>query len=120
MRHCHEDVLDLLPLPRATFHALVALDEGVAHGYGVKRRVEELSDGLVRMAPGTLYETLHRMREQGLVEEVQETPPSEDDHAQRSYYRLTPFGRRVLATEVQRIGGMIDGVRARLREAGGA
>ena len=103
-----------LPLPVATFHVLLALQEGDLHGYGVKKRVEALTDGAVRMAPGTLYETLHRMRERGLVEEPDERPPGEEAHAQRSYYRLTGLGRRVLRAEVERVGGMIDHARALL------
>lgn len=115
----HADVQDLLPLPVATFHVLLALQEDDLHGYGVKKRVEELSEGSVRMAPGTLYETLHRMRERGLVEEPDERPPTTEDHPQRSYYRLTSLGRRLLRAEVERVGGMIDHARALLGEGGG-
>lgn len=110
-------VRKMLPLPRATFHVLVALQEGPLHGYGVKHRVEDLSEGMVRMAPGTLYETLHRMRTRGLIEEVDPASPPAEDHPQRSYYRLTAFGQAVLSAEVHRLGAMVDHVRARMREA---
>jgi DNA-binding PadR family transcriptional regulator len=105
------DVTALLPLPRATFHILVALQEGPLHGYAVKQRVEDLSGGVVRMAPATLYETLHRMKVRALLEEAPPSVPLEDDHPQRSYYRLTPHGRAVLAAEVQRLGAMVDHAR---------
>lgn len=110
------DIARLLPLPRATFHVLVALQEGALHGYAVKQRVEELSEGIVRMAPATLYETLHRMRERGLVEEADSVLPEGEDHSQRSYYRLTAHGRVVLAAEVRRLGAMVDHARRLLGE----
>jgi DNA-binding PadR family transcriptional regulator len=112
--HRSDNVRDLLPLPRATFHVLLALQEGDLHGYAVKKRVEVLSGGAVRMAPGTLYETLHRMRERGLVEVTDERPPPEDDQARRSYYRMTQWGREALLAEVERLGAMIDHARALL------
>ncbi len=111
------DPTEFLPLPRATFHALLALQEGPLHGYAVKQKVERLSDGVVRMGPGTLYETLHRMRERGFIEEA---PPPEQDgagHAQRNYSRLTSFGREVLHAEVTRLGSMIDHARSVMRAA---
>jgi DNA-binding PadR family transcriptional regulator len=114
------DVRDLLPLPRATFHILVALQEGPLHGYGVKQRVETTSEGAVRMAPATLYETLHRMKARGLVEETDSELPPADDHPQRSYYRLTSFGRAVMTAEVHRLGNLVDRARQVMREAGRA
>jgi DNA-binding PadR family transcriptional regulator len=113
-------VRDLLPLPRATFHILVALQEGPLHGYGVKQQVEARSEGAVRMAPGTLYETLHRMKARGLIEETDTDVPPAEDHPQRSYYRLTTFGRAVMTAEVHRLGAMVDRARRFMREAGGA
>ena len=112
------DPRDLVPLPRATFHALLALQEEPLHGYAVKQKVERLSNGAIRMAPGTLYETLHRMRERGLVEET--APPDEDGegHAQRNFYRLTALGRDALRAEVELLGPMIDHARGVMRATG--
>lgn len=109
---------DLLPLPRATFHVLLALQEGPLHGYGVKQRVESLSGGKVRMAPATLYETLHRMLSNGLLEE---SPPTDEapqggGAGRGGSYRLSPRGHAVLVAEVERLGAMIDHAR-RLLEA---
>ena len=117
MGQAQRDPTEFLPLPRATFHALLALQEEPLHGYAVKQKVERLSDGAVRMAPGTLYETLHRMRERGFLEEA--APPKEDagSHAQRNYSQLTSFGREVLHAEVQRLGSMIDHARSVMRAA---
>lgn len=113
-------IREMLPLPRATFHILVALQEAPLHGYAVKQTVEATSDGMVRMAPATLYETLHRMKSRGLVEEAEPAPGKQDDHPQRTYYRLTTFGRAVMAAEVHRVGAMVDRARARMGEAGSA
>ncbi len=117
MRRAKRDPTEFVPLPRATFHVLLALQEAPLHGYAVKQKVERLSDGAVRMAPGTLYETLHRMRERGFLEEA--APPKEDGgtHAQRSYYQLTSFGRDVLQAEVKLLGLMIDHARSVMRAA---
>jgi DNA-binding PadR family transcriptional regulator len=108
------DVRDLLPLARATFHVLLALQEEALHGYAVKKRVEALSEGAIRMAPGTLYETLHRMRERGLIETA-EGSHVEGEHPQRQYYRMTSRGRAALRAEVDRLGAMIDHARAIFR-----
>ena len=117
MAQAQRDPTEFLPLPRGTFHALLALQEEPLHGYAVKQKVEQLSDGIVRMAPGTLYETLHRMRERGFLEEA--APPEEGraSHAQRNYYQLTSLGRDVLHAEVMRLGSMIDHARSVMRAA---
>ncbi|HUQ40724.1 MAG TPA: helix-turn-helix transcriptional regulator, partial [Acidimicrobiales bacterium] len=60
------------PLPSASLHIVLALLDGELHGYALMRRVEELSDGAVRMGPGTLYGTLNRLVEDGLIEETTE------------------------------------------------
>ena len=64
------DPAALLPLPPPVFHILIALSEGERHGYAVMRDVAERTGGRVRMSPGTLYGSIKRMLEQGLVEEV--------------------------------------------------
>ena len=92
-----------LPLPSATLHILVALKDGEKHGYAIMRDVEELSDGAVRMGPGTLYGSIKRMVADGLVEETAERPDPELDDQRRRYYRLTGLGERVGALEVQRL-----------------
>lgn len=108
------EVHDLLPLSRSLVHLLLALQEGERHGYAVKKRVEQLSGGVVKMGPGTLYTTIQRAEEQGLIRESQDRPPEEEDHAQRRYYELTDLGRRALAHEVERLGEFVDQARAAL------
>ena len=97
------DLDDVLPLTSTVFHVLVALAEGPRHGYAVAREVEDLSDGRVVMGPGTLYGSLSRMQDQGLIEEA--ANPGEDGlHAERRrYYRMTPLGSAALRSESARL-----------------
>jgi len=120
------DTARFLPLPTATLHILAALRRGERHGYAIMRDVEELSDGVVTMGPGTLYGSIKRMLADGLVEETDERPDPELDDQRRRYYRLTALGERVcvaeldrLAALVRRAGGQawVAGRSARLREA---
>jgi DNA-binding PadR family transcriptional regulator len=94
---------DFIPLPSATLHILVALGAGEKHGYAIMRDVEALSDGHVRMGPGTLYGSVKRMLNDGLIEEAEERPDPELDDQRRRYYRLTGLGERVCAAELQRL-----------------
>lgn len=97
----------LLPLPSATLHILVALGPGEKHGYAIMGDVEELSDGRVRMGPGTLYGSIKRMLADGLIEEtLSRLDPALDDQRRR-YYRLTGLGERVCAAELQRLDALV-------------
>ena len=101
------DVDELLPLPSSVMHILVALADGEKHGYAVMREVEELSAGVLRMGPGTLYGSIKRMIEQGLIEETDERPDPALDDERRRYYRLTALGSRVGAAEQQRLARLV-------------
>jgi DNA-binding PadR family transcriptional regulator len=93
----------VLPLTPTVFHVLVALAEGPRHGYAIAREVEDLSDGRVVMGPGTLYGSLQRMQQAGLIEEA-ENPGEEGLHAERRrYYRMTPLGSAALWSESERL-----------------
>ena len=94
---------DLLPLPVAQLHILLALADGEKHGYAVMSEVETMTDGTVTMGPGTLYGTVKRMLNAGLVEETDERPDPELDDERRRYYRLSGFGALVLDAEVARM-----------------
>lgn len=107
-------VREFLPLRPAVFHILVVLAEGERHGYAVKQEVEKRTGGVVKMGPGTLYESIQRMLDKGLIEEVDDRPSPQHDQAQRRYYRLSGFGRRVLQAEVTRLAEVVDEARASL------
>lgn len=111
----HEsDVRAFLPLPSRAFHMMLVLADGDRHGYAIKQQVEELTGGVLRLGPGTLYETIQRLEKQALIEESPDRPDEPDDHSQRRYYRLTPIGQRVLQAETARLGAVIDHARARV------
>ncbi len=113
------DVTHLLPLSRSLLHLLLALHEGERHGYAVKKRVEELSGGIVKMGPGTLYTTIQRAEDLGFIRESEERAPAGEDRSQRRYYELTPLGHQVLAAEIARLGAFIDHARAAMSGASG-
>ncbi len=94
---------DILPLPTAQVHILLALVTGDKHGYAIMSEVEALTEGSVTMGPGTLYGTIKRMLKARLVEETDERPDPELDDERRRYYRLTALGALVLDAEVARM-----------------
>lgn len=98
-----EDVQSLLPLTPTVFHMLLALADGEKHGYGIMRAVEEETQGQMQIRTGSLYGSIRRMIEAGLIEETTERPDPELDDERRRYYGLTAFGRRVLTAEAARI-----------------
>lgn len=110
----HRD--DHRPLTPVTFHILLSLTRGPAHGYRIKRMVEERTDGAVRLGAGTLYAGLKRMREDDLIEETD--PPEDDDDLEPSsrwrFYTITPHGREVLEAEVTRIEADLEAAREAL------
>jgi DNA-binding PadR family transcriptional regulator len=107
---------DLLPLTPVVLHILLALAAGERHGYAVAQEVEALTDGTVRMGPGTLYGSIQRMLAAGLIEETsgagRGAARGDDDRARR-YYRATALGRRVLQRELERLARVVDHARDR-------
>jgi DNA-binding PadR family transcriptional regulator len=111
-----DEVERFLPLPASVMHIVVALADGEKHGYAIMRDVAELSGGAVRMGSGTLYGSIKRMLDQGLIEEADERPDPALDDQRRRYYRLTALGHRVGAAENRRLSSLVDA--ARLRQLG--
>jgi DNA-binding PadR family transcriptional regulator len=107
-----DEVDDLLPLPPATFHILMAIAEEDRHGYAIIQDVERRTHGEVRLSAGTLYRSIQRMLEQGLLVESQERPAPEEDDERRRYYRITPFGEAVARAETRRLTELVRLARA--------
>jgi DNA-binding PadR family transcriptional regulator len=103
---------ELLPLPPATLHILLAIAEGERHGYAIIQDVEARTDGALRMSAGTLYRSVARMVEQGLIVEVATRRTRAEDERRR-YYRLTPFGSAVARAELRRLEQLVKFGRAR-------
>jgi DNA-binding PadR family transcriptional regulator len=105
------DPESLLPLPTAAFHILVALAGRERHGYSIMQDVAARTDGKVRLSAATLYSSIRRMLEQGLVAELSESPDPENQDERRRYYGLTAFGRRAAMAEAQRLTAMLSQAR---------
>jgi DNA-binding PadR family transcriptional regulator len=103
----------LLPLTPAIVHILLALADDDRHGYAIMQEVARLTDGAIRMGPGTLYGTVKRLLASGLIEEADERPDAELDDERRRYYRMTPLGRRVLKAETARMAALVGAARAK-------
>ena len=107
-----EDFDKFLPLSPATLHILLALVGEDRHGYGIMQEVARQSDSRYKLGPGTLYDNLEKLLNQGIVQES--TRRSADDDPRRRSYRLTGFGRRLLATEITRLEGLVRQARSHL------
>ena len=99
------------PLPPRDLLVLAALAAGPLHGYGIIKMVEAESESGHLLDPANLYRLLRRMREDGWVEEAPATQHGDDDDTRRRAYRLTPRGRVVLASEVERLQELLARVR---------
>jgi DNA-binding PadR family transcriptional regulator len=102
----------LLPLPAATFHILVALAGDERHGYAIIKDVAARTGGALKLSAGTLYRSIDRMLEQGLIREVSARSGRDGDDERRRYYRITPFGRSVAVAEAGRLAQMLALARA--------
>lgn len=102
---------NLLPLPTATFHILVALADRERHGYSIMQDVAARTEGKVQLSAATLYSSIRRMLEQGLIAELRESPDPENRDERRRYYGLTGFGRRAAMAEAQRLTSMLSQAR---------
>ena len=124
------DAKDVLPLTPAVLHILLALADGRRsseheesagrHGYAVAQEVEAMTEGQIRMGPGTLYGSIQRMLTSGLIEEVargkggtRAQGAGADEDERRRYYRLSPLGRRVLQLELARLARVVVVARAK-------
>lgn len=95
------------PLPPATFHILMSLAEEERHGYAIIQDVEASTNGELRLSPGTLYRSIQRMLEQGLIVESNRRPARALDDERRRYYRITPMGLTTARTELRRLEQLV-------------
>lgn len=106
-----ENPQQLLPLQPAVFHILVALADRDRHGYSIMRDVAARTGGKVNLSAGTLYSSIQRMLDQGLIEELRDSPDPESSDERRRYYRLAPWGRRVALEEARRLDSLLQQAR---------
>jgi DNA-binding PadR family transcriptional regulator len=108
-----EEIKQFMPLSPAALHILLALAGEDLHGYGIMLEVARQSAGQYKLGPGTLYDNLEKLLEQGIIEESRQKSLAED--SRRRYYKLTRFGRRLLAAEITRLDGVVRQARVHLR-----
>lgn len=99
------------PLTPAVLHILLALSVTERHGYGIMKQAEEDSHGKVKMGPGTLYGSIGRMIDAGLLRESDKKIDPELDDERRVYYTITGAGKKALAAELQRYNDVIEAAR---------
>ena len=97
----------MLPLPLATFHILLSLADGDRHGYAIIQDVSARTGGDLQLSAGTLYRSVQRMQEQGLIVEARRRPAAAKDDERRRYYRITPFGKEVALAEAGRLQKLV-------------
>ena len=100
------------PLPVAVFQILVAVADHERHGYAIMQDVAARTDGTLRLSPGTLYGSIKRMLQDGLIEELDDRPDPDRDDVRRRYYRITRLGRRVASAEAARLATLLRQARA--------
>lgn len=97
---------DFLPLSESVFQILLSLADEDRHGYGIMKDVEARTEGRIRLAPGTLYGAIKRLKAQGLLAETGERVDPDLTDERRRYYSLTGSGRRVLRAEAARVADL--------------
>jgi DNA-binding PadR family transcriptional regulator len=107
MENAAPEIDILLPLTPVVSHILLALADQERHGYAIMQEVIAMTQGRMRMGPGTLYGSIKRMLKANLIIESEERPAPELDDERRRYYRLTDFGRQVLIAEAQRLSTLV-------------
>jgi DNA-binding PadR family transcriptional regulator len=107
-----DDLSPFLPLAPAALHILLALSGEDRHGYGIMKEIAQQTEGKYKPGPGTLYDNLQKLLNQGMLDQLRRRSKDEDER--RRYYRLTRFGRRVLAEEVRRLEAAVRTAKANL------
>ena len=108
MSHRSPAALDSqLPVKPVELLVLTMLSAGDRHGYGIRQDILDHTRGSMALEAGNLYRTIRRLEADGLIDESGRRPAMSDDDERRRYYRLTPFGRRVLAAELERLRALV-------------
>jgi len=107
-----KEVDALLPLPAAAFHILMALADQDRHGYAIIQDVAQRTGGALKLSAGTLYRSIQRMLEQGLLIETRDRPDPHEDDERRRYYRITSLGTAVARAEARRLSELVRMARA--------
>ena len=102
-----QDPLELLPLKPIELLVLTMLSSGDRHGYGLRQDIVEHTNGRISLEAGNLYRHIRKLQSLGAVDETEPRLVDANSDERRIYYRLLPFGRRVLAAEMRRLRALI-------------
>lgn len=111
------DVNSFLPLTPVAFHVLATLEQGVQHGYAIKRIVEERTHGVIQLGAGTLYHAIRSLAKRALIAECPPPTPDAAGSPRWRFYEITPLGTRVLKAEVTRLEADVAFAQANLKPA---
>ncbi|MBM7648709.1 DNA-binding PadR family transcriptional regulator [Bacillus ectoiniformans] len=103
-----------LPLTHTTFYTLIALEQPL-HGYGIMQKVDEISQGEVKLGPGTLYGALSKLEKQGIIRKTAES----DTEKGRKFYALTDLGKQVAQLEFKRLSDLVSASETYIKKIGG-
>jgi len=106
------DPNEALPLSAPVLRILFILGNRKLHGYAIMQELKERTGGRETLLPGTLYSSIARMVNQGLVEEAERADLPSSGGPKRRYYRTTDFGRRVARAEMERMETLMEVARA--------
>ena len=118
MTRARHDPHSYLPLRAVDFHVLLVLTGHELHGYGIVKEIESRSGGRLRLEPGNLYRYIRRLVQEGMIEAAARRPAADALQERRRYYRVTSFGRQVLAAEASRMRSLAAAAEADLAVAG--
>jgi DNA-binding PadR family transcriptional regulator len=96
----------------AVLHILLSLSAEDRHGLGIAADVKAFTNGRLELGPGTLYGTIKRLLDAGMIEDLG-SPSDEDDDPRRRYYRMTAKGRKALALETEGMASVLAVARRR-------
>lgn len=102
------DPAEALPLTTLTYHILLALADSNRHGYSIIKEVEERTGQSMQIETGALYHAIRRMRDEALIEPIPVSKRPTGEDSRRRTYRLTDWGRKVLAAESTRLRQLVD------------
>ena len=91
------------PLTETSYYILISLVEPL-HGYGIITKVDEMTDGRVTLAAGTLYGAFNTLLKNGLIKRIGEDP----ENPRRIIYQMTSLGESLIDYEIKRLKDMVD------------
>jgi DNA-binding PadR family transcriptional regulator len=100
------------PLQPTSFHILLSLAEEDRHGYAIIQDIARRTNGEIKLSAGTLYRSIQRLQEQGLIVETRTRPAPEEDDERRRYYSLTTIGKAAAQAEVRRLQSLLKMARS--------